>query len=134
MNRDDYLALLNRALASPHGIRLEYGDDRTARLVRGKLYRIREEVRDEARAEPQHEPAVTYDGSGKFIGVLDILKHAPTPPTPYDCLRLRVYDGALYIMPAAHRQRRVDERPPPPECEINSREAGELPPWPPWAR
>ena len=134
MNRDDYLALFNRALASPYGIRLEYGDDRAARLVRGKLYRIREETREEARGKPVHEPAVTYDTNGKLIGVLDILKHDPPPPTPYDCLRLRVYEGSLYIMPAADRPRRVDERPPPPECEINSRELAELPPWPPWAR
>jgi hypothetical protein len=134
MNRDDYLALLNRALASPHGIRLEYGDDRTARLVRGKLYRIREEVRDEARARPPHEPALTYDGAGKFIGVIDILKHTSSPPTLLDYLRLRVYEGDLYILPTGERTRRVDERPAPLEREIDSYEAGELPPWPPWAR
>jgi hypothetical protein len=134
MNRDDYLTLLNRALASPYGIRLDYDDNRAARLVRGKLYRIREEVREEARAKPQHEPAVTYNTDGKFIGVLDILKHAPPPPTPYDCLRLRVYDGALYIVPAADRPRRVDQRPPPPERDIDSHELADLPPWPPWQR
>jgi hypothetical protein len=134
MNREDYLALLNRALASPHGIRLEYGDDRTARLVRGKLYRIREEVRDEARTKPSHEPAITYDGSGKFIGVIDILNHTPSPPTLLDCLRLRVYEGDLYIVPTAKPPRRVDERQCPPEHQIDSHEVGELPPWPPWVR
>ena len=65
MNRDDYIALLNRALASPYGIRLDYGDDRAARLVRGKLYRIREETREEARGKPVQRRSADLIGTSR---------------------------------------------------------------------
>src|SRR5438094_9446515 len=41
LNRDDCIHLLDRALASACGIRLDYGDDDTARRVRAKLYHVR---------------------------------------------------------------------------------------------
>src|SRR6516225_5572488 len=69
MTRDDYLALLDRALASPHGLRLAYGDGQTAHRVRAKLYHIREEIRAELRGDRQSDPALTLDLNGKPLGV-----------------------------------------------------------------
>jgi hypothetical protein len=132
MNRDDYIALLDRALVSSHGIRLDYGDDETARRVRAKLYHIRNEMRAEARTEPQTEPAITYDANGKLMGVIDILRRRAPPPTPYDALRLRVWEGSLYILVVEQRPRRVDELEPKQAREIDGREIDFLPPWPPW--
>ena len=65
MTRDDYFALLKRALASPHGIRLAYGDGQTAHRIRAKLYHIRDEIRAELRGKRQSDPALTYDLNGK---------------------------------------------------------------------
>jgi hypothetical protein len=77
----------------------------------------REEVLDEARAAPQHKPAVTYDIRGKLLGVIDILKRTPAPPTRYDRPQFCVYDGVLFIVPSAYRPCRVDERLHPPEVQ-----------------
>jgi hypothetical protein len=130
MTRDDYLALLNRALASPHGIRLAYGDGQTARRVRAKLYSIRDEIRAELRGERQSDPALTYDLNGKPLGVIDILRPKPRPaPTPYDRLRMRVFDGDLFILPTKERLP-VDVLPPREAREIDLAEASDLPPWP----
>ena len=41
MNRDDYLALLREALATPHGVALEFGDWVKDERARGRLYRLR---------------------------------------------------------------------------------------------
>jgi hypothetical protein len=133
MNRDDYIGLLDRALVSAHGVRLEYGDDLTARRVRAKLYHIRAELRSEARTEPCTEPVFAYDAEGKLQGVLDILRHRTPPPTPYDDLRMRVWEGSLYIVPAEQRPRRVDELEPVQAREIDGREIDALPHWPPWS-
>src|SRR5579863_804708 len=108
MNRNDYIELLDRALASAHGIKLDYGDDRTAHLIRGKLYRIREELRAEDRTEPATEPVVAYDANGNLKGVLDILRRRAPAAVPYDALTCRVWQGALYICPVEVRPRRVD--------------------------
>ncbi len=45
MTRDDYLALLQRALATPHGVALEFGDWVQAERARGRLYRLRSALR-----------------------------------------------------------------------------------------
>ncbi len=45
MTRDDYLALLQRALSSPHGIALEFGDWVKAEQARGRFYRLRSALR-----------------------------------------------------------------------------------------
>ena len=45
MTRDDYLALLRRALASPHGVALQFGDWVKAERARGRLYRLRSALR-----------------------------------------------------------------------------------------
>ena len=45
MTRDDYLALLRRALTTPHGVALEFGDWVKAEQARGRLYRLRSALR-----------------------------------------------------------------------------------------
>ncbi len=45
MTRDDYLALLRRALSTPHGVALEFGDWVKAERARGRLYRLRSALR-----------------------------------------------------------------------------------------
>ncbi len=45
MTRDDYLALLRRALSSPHGVALEFGHWTQAERARGRLYRLRSALR-----------------------------------------------------------------------------------------
>jgi hypothetical protein len=129
MTRDDYLALLDRALASPHGIRLTYGDGQTAHRVRAKLYSIRDDIRAELRGKRQTDPAATYDVSGKFIGIVDILRPKPPVPTPYDGLRLRIFEGDLFILPTVERLP-VDALPPSEAYDIDLAEASALPPWP----
>ncbi len=41
MTRDDYLALLRRALSTPHGVALQFGDFYEAERARARLYRLR---------------------------------------------------------------------------------------------
>ena len=41
MTRDDYLVLLRRALSTPHGVALQFGDFYEAEQARGRLYRLR---------------------------------------------------------------------------------------------
>jgi hypothetical protein len=133
MDRTDYIALLDRALASWHGIKLDYGDDATARRVRAKLYHVRDEIRAEARTEPCTSPAVTYDANGKLLGVIDILRRRTPVSTPYDALRMRVWEGSLYIVRVAEQRRRVDELQPAEVQDIYSDELAFLPHWPPWS-
>lgn len=128
-DRDDYLALLDRALASSHGIRLAYGDGQTAHRVRAKLYSIRDQIRATLRGKRQSDPAVTYDVNGKLIGIVDILRSKPPAPTPYDRLRLRIFEGDLFIVPTVERLP-VDALPPGEAREIDLAEASDLPPWP----
>ena len=45
MIRDDYLALLRRALATPHGIALEFGDWVKAERARRRIYSLRDALR-----------------------------------------------------------------------------------------
>ncbi len=45
MTRDDYLALLRRALATPHGVALDFDDWLKAERARGRLYRLRGALR-----------------------------------------------------------------------------------------
>ena len=45
MKGDDYLALLRRALSTPHGTALEFGDFHKAEWARGRLYRLRNMLR-----------------------------------------------------------------------------------------
>ena len=45
MTRDDYMALLQRALSTPHGVALEFGDWVKAERARGRLYRLRAALR-----------------------------------------------------------------------------------------
>ncbi len=45
MTRADYLALLQRALSSPHGVAMEFGDWTKAERARGRLYRLRSALR-----------------------------------------------------------------------------------------
>ena len=45
MTRDDYLALLREALATPHGVALVFGDWVKAERARGRLYRLRNALR-----------------------------------------------------------------------------------------
>ncbi len=45
MTRDDYLAFLNRALSTPHGVALEFGDWVKAERARGRFYRLRSALR-----------------------------------------------------------------------------------------
>jgi hypothetical protein len=136
VDRIDYIALLDRALGSWNGIRLDYGDDRTARRVRAKLYHIRDEIRAEARSEPPTSPAITYDTNGQLLGVIEILnrrRQRTRPSTPYDRLRMRVWDGSLYIVPVTEQPRRVDELQLPEAHDVEDDELAELPHWPPWS-
>jgi hypothetical protein len=132
MDRIDYIALLDRALVSVHGIRLDYADDMTARRVRAKLYHIRDEIRAEART-PATSPAVTYDVNGKLLGVIDIVRRRAPPSTPYDALRMRVWDGSLYIVAVTEQPRRVDELELPEVQDVAFDELVLLPHWPPWS-
>ena len=45
MTRDEYLALLRRALTTPHGIALDFDDWVKAERARGRLYRLRSALR-----------------------------------------------------------------------------------------
>ncbi len=45
MTRDDYLALLQRALSTPHGVALDFDDWTKAERARGRLYRLRSALR-----------------------------------------------------------------------------------------
>ncbi len=45
MTRDDYLALLQRALSTPHGVALDFDDWVKAEQARGRLYRLRSALR-----------------------------------------------------------------------------------------
>ena len=45
MTRDDYLALFRRALSTPHGVALQFGDFYEAERARGRLYRLRSALR-----------------------------------------------------------------------------------------
>ncbi len=45
MTRDDYLTLLRQALSAPHGVALEFGDWVKAERARGRLYRLRNDLR-----------------------------------------------------------------------------------------
>ena len=45
MTRDDYLALLRRALTTPHGVALDFADWVKAEQARGRLYRLRSALR-----------------------------------------------------------------------------------------
>jgi hypothetical protein len=132
MDRQDYVAILDRALVSAHGVRLDFYDDATARRVRAKIYHVRSELRAEARSEPATTPAITYDPNGKLLGVIDILRRRKPAPTPYDALRLRVWQGSLYIVRVAHVPRRVDELDPTEAEELHAEDLASLPHWPPW--
>ena len=133
MDRHDYIALLDRALGSWHGIRLDYSDDKTARRVRAKLYNIRDVLRAEARTEPATSPAVTYDPNGRLLGIIDVLRRRSPTSTPYDNLRMRVWDGSLYIVPVTDQPRRVDELEPAAVHDVLDGELDFLPHWPPFA-
>ena len=45
MTRDDYLALLRRALSTPHGVALDFDHWTKAERARGRLYRLRSALR-----------------------------------------------------------------------------------------
>ena len=45
MTRDDYLTVLRQALASPHGVTLQFGNWEQAERARGRLYRLRNALR-----------------------------------------------------------------------------------------
>ncbi len=45
MTRDQYLALLRQALSARHGVALEFGDFDKAERARGRLYRLRSNLR-----------------------------------------------------------------------------------------
>ena len=45
MTRNDYLALLRRALSTPHGVALDFDDWVKAERARGRLYRLRSALR-----------------------------------------------------------------------------------------
>ncbi len=45
MTRNDYLALLRRALSTPHGVALQFEDFYEAERARGRLYRLRSTLR-----------------------------------------------------------------------------------------
>ncbi len=45
MTRDDYLALLRRALSTPHGIALEFDDWVKAERARRRIYSLRDALR-----------------------------------------------------------------------------------------
>ena len=45
MTRDDYLALLRQALATPHGVALDFDHWTKAERARGRLYRLRSALR-----------------------------------------------------------------------------------------
>ncbi len=45
MTRDDYLALLQRALSTPHGVALEFGDWVKAERARRRIYSLRDALR-----------------------------------------------------------------------------------------
>ncbi len=136
MNRDDGIELLERALASYNGgMRLDCGDDTIAHRIRAKLYHIRDGLRAEARSEPITSPAVTYTPDGKLLGVIDILRRrqTPPPPTKWDALRFRVYDGSLFILVIPEQPRRVDDINLPEPQEVDPEELSALSNWPPFA-
>ncbi len=45
MTRDDYLALLQRALSSPHGVALDFDDWVKAERARRRIYSLRDALR-----------------------------------------------------------------------------------------
>ncbi len=45
MTRDDYLALLQRALSTPHGVAMEFGDWTKAERARRRIYSLRDALR-----------------------------------------------------------------------------------------
>ncbi len=45
MNRSEYLALLRQALSAPHGVALQFDDWVKADRARGRLYRLRSNLR-----------------------------------------------------------------------------------------
>jgi hypothetical protein len=47
MTRDDYRALMQRALDEPHGLKLTFSSDQEFRRARRKLYSLREQGRRE---------------------------------------------------------------------------------------
>ena len=132
MDRLDYIAILDRALASWGGIRLDLPDEHTARRVRRKLYAVSDDLRAEASTEPPTTPAVTYDTNGKLLGVLDILRRRKPTPTPYDVLRMRLWGNSVYVFVVSEQSRRVDELAPPIAHDIEVGELAELSQWPPW--
>jgi hypothetical protein len=98
--------------------------------VRDRLYHSGDEIRVEQRSKRQSDPALTYDLNGKPLGVIDILRPKPRPaPTPYDRLRMRVFEGDLFILPTEERVP-VDALPPGEAYDIDLAEASALPPWP----
>jgi hypothetical protein len=132
MTRDDYLAILKRALSSPHGIRLTYPDDLTAKRVRAKLYAIRGQVRlgDQRRVRPT--PALRYNSRGRLVDVVEIRGEQPQPATPFDDLRFRLDGCDLYIIHKPENEKaEADGLPASEPQELGGWEVGQLSKWPP---
>ncbi len=68
MTRDDYLALLRRALSTPHGVALELGDwVKAAERARGRLYRLRSALRRAGDTSFDDLSLVVKPGGGLLI-------------------------------------------------------------------
>jgi hypothetical protein len=129
MGREAYIALLDRALVSPYGLRIDLNDPKLAHNLRCRLYRLRATLRREAQTEPATTPVVAYGVNGELHGVLNVLQRRKPTPVAADGLQFRVWEGALYILPVSPR--------PEPELqlpdveEIDFEEMTSLPTWPP---
>lgn len=61
--------------------------------------------------------------------MIDILRRRKPPATPYDALRMRVWEGSLYIVRVREQQRRIDELQLPEAHWIEGDELAVLPHW-----
>jgi hypothetical protein len=138
LNRGDCIDVLDRALASLHGIRLDFEDERTARRARQRLYAARAAARIAACSEPAISPVVAFTPKGKLAGVLKVLnpRRKEGFDARYDLLRLRVSGRTLYVLSLLTplRIERYDELELPPTREVDFSELAELSVWPPFTR
>ena len=68
MTRDDYLALLGEAAASPHGLVLPFRNEHHAVQARRKFYKLRDELRDEGADDYRSLSfIVTVEGDLKIV-------------------------------------------------------------------
>jgi hypothetical protein len=84
MTEGEYIQILDRALASEHGVCLEFDNSRIASLFRQKFYQARRTLRGVARVKQ---------------GFSRLQKRGEPPITvPFDALQFRLCENKLYIV------------------------------------